>query len=322
MSPEAERVMPYEEEMHASLPEQELEVADTAEFPAEPEKREISEAGRREWFEGKVAKPLQAEAIPEAAFAAAGIVGRADYEADMARVNAFKNSPEYIKSQDYEARIIEFVLQKMFADGILGSSVEHVTKTGRFDDMNRGIDFYADLGKERWSVLLGIDATVSNDLRVLAKKVERNFNAATRGIMPSVKYYMNVDGEMKTEKFMPRVILGLDRETTLRMRDALMDDPESLWEDEAVKRLTAQMFSQLHESFLLSAHYPKSQERYAAALRQVDALCAEKGWVPEELVQEFKEDDLVSVRKLVSRFEKPATRGPRNYGGGNAQARA
>jgi len=266
--------------------------------------QERAEVANVERFEDEVIAPLKAQAISPEAFVGAGTVRRESLDENNTKIAEFKASKEYEQSNDYEARTLEFVLQKMFEDGVFGNIVKYVIKTSEYDDIVRGFDFIVDIGEDEERVPLGIDATVSKNPEVLARKIDRNVVATSRDkLLPAVKYYMDIDGKLKLEQVMPRVILGLDRQTTLRLRDAVLDDPESLEDDPAVKRLIGQMVGQLE--FLYSVARPGSttQKKYGRTLQRLEEMCIEKGLSLDELGQDLKGDDLANPHRLVSRVQ-------------------
>lgn len=298
--------MGFESETGAIRAEMEKDFAQRA--------KERAELAHIEQFEEEVIEPLKKQAISSEAFVGAGVMKRADVDTDNAHLAEYKASDDYEKSDDYEAKVVEFVLQKMFEDGIFGDTVKYAIKTTEYDDTVRGVDFYVDIGEGEERVLVGIDATVSKDPKVLARKIERNLSAANRGVLPAVKYYMDIDGNLIREKTMPRVILGLDRETTLRLRDALLENPVSLEDDVAVKRLIEQMIGQLDFLYNLSRHKPNAQKKYARALQRLDEMCIEKGLELDDLAQAFKDDVLANPQRLVSRVSASSSSGRRSDG--------
>lgn len=264
--------------------------------------QERAEVANVERFEDEVIMPFKAQAISPDAFVNAGTVREIVLAEDRKKIAEFKASEEYEQSNDYEARVLEFVLQKMFEDGVFGDTVKYVIKTSEYDDMVRGFDFYVDIGEGEERVLLGVDATVSKNPEVLARKIDRNVVATSRDrLLPAVKYYMDIDGKLKLEQVMPRVILGLDRQTTLRLRDAVLDDLESLDDDPAVKRLIGQMVGQLELLYSVAKPGSTTQKKYARTLQRLDEMCNEKGLALEELGQALKDDDLANPQRLAAR---------------------
>ena len=261
------------------------------------------ELARTERFEDEVVIPLKAQAISTEAFVGAGTVRRAMLDDDNAKIAEFRASEDFEKANDYEARTLEFVLQKMFENKVFGDTVKYAIKTSDYDDYVRGIDFIIDIGEGDERVLLGVDATVSIKPEVLARKVERNIIAASRNTLPAVKYYMDIDGNLQLEETMPRVILGVDRQTTLRLRNAVLENPGSLDDDETVKRLIAQMIGQLEFTYHVAKPGSKVQMKYARALQRLEEMCNEKGLELDELGQAFKDDGLVNPHRFVSRVQ-------------------
>jgi len=87
--------------------------------------------------------------------------------------------------------------------------------TNEYDDIINGIDIVVTFNRENSSSLkLGIDATTSQKLGEITKKLDRTANTLKEGNRSGVKYYELEGHEEEGEVSMPRVVTGTNAEST------------------------------------------------------------------------------------------------------------
>ena len=103
----------------------------------------------------------------------------------------------------------------------------YVTKTNAFDDEQHGTDLVVTFTRdgEEQPLRLAVDVTNAQQETIIEKKVDSILNGFKDGQLTSVKYFTDPVTESEDGLLMiPRVVLAMDRESTLREFKALFAD--------------------------------------------------------------------------------------------------
>lgn len=175
-----------------------------------------------------------------------------DINKDQARIKQKKNSPDWIKEKCEESIAIEYII----AEGIggydwLGPDTQ-ISLTHEYDDIENGVDlvasFYDEETKE--TIVMGIDATVSEDQGELKKKFNRLLDNCRHGILKKVKYHIpdNPD-EKKGKRRLPVVVFAANKQSVKKLITEFADKDENIVNNEMQLEVLEEFEAQL--SYLL-----------------------------------------------------------------------
>src|SRR3989304_2776910 len=172
-------------------------------------------AGARLAFE-RITKPYRQEALREKDFVD-DPYSASDVQKDGQVLIDLKKTARYQAARSEASQALEFiVIHGMSKPGIdwLGIDFESAVKTSEHDDWQNGIDLVVTFRDENdQEVHLGIDVTTKESESDLHEKISPLYKNAERQDLSRVKYFEDMDGR-KGEIKLPRVLLGLDAQTT------------------------------------------------------------------------------------------------------------
>lgn len=175
-------------------------------------------------------------------------------------VEQIKNSAEFRREKSSESVGLEYCfMEGIKVHGWFGDEVEGTMPTIEYDDVANGVDFvvYFYDDKEGKFLPLAVDATTSTDLRVFQKKFKKIQDSLNRNFLTTVKYAEDPDGE-KNKAFMPRIVLGANAETTLKIQKMLVrkETDKMTIEDKALEQEVRDLSLQMaHEQLAFFAYY-------------------------------------------------------------------
>jgi hypothetical protein len=258
-----------------------------------------------ERFNREIALAIRGAAVNQDSFVP-GHLSAKELADDRSSVQQVRNSPDYVAGQSSEATALEYGIIHLIREaGAFGDAVKEVRKASEFDDVRNGIDFYIIFEESDGTpVLLGGDATTSNNLDVVVKKLRRTNTMLDHGQMPKVKYFEGIDHDERAVNVpMPRVVIGFDKERTKEFQKKLLEEPQAVAEGVETGMLLEQMIRQLKYAIDRIRVTPPGEARqsmlavHERVRATLQAIKKEKG-LPQKLLEQAMRTDVLSNPQL------------------------
>lgn len=177
-------------------------------------------------FDREIVSPWRKARLREGAFANGKPYETADVEADLDYVRE-KEENQFDAQREGEGATQMYYgsMEGIAAYDWLGPDAE-VVPTSRYDDIRNGVDFAVVFTRENGEpIILGVDATTTEDAGTLDRKTERSRAEINHGQLATLKYFDapgKLDGQVaqRGEIHLPRVIIGANEENANQLAEA------------------------------------------------------------------------------------------------------
>ncbi|MBI4133317.1 hypothetical protein HY478_01755 [Candidatus Uhrbacteria bacterium] len=165
---------------------------------------------------------------------------------DEQEVVRIKRSPEYRAERSNESVSLEYVMMAGIKEyGWLGNEVQAVRKTSEFDDIKHGVDLVVTFEDPEGRLInLAVDTTTSQDQEVVRHKARKIVARVARKELTQVKYFEDFDRHQGMV-VMPKVVLGADAETTVRLQRMMVERKDAVAADPIQHEFLAMVEQQL-----------------------------------------------------------------------------
>jgi len=216
------------------------------------------ETSGNETFDREIVAPWRKARLREASFGGGRPYADEEVEADLAYVRE-KEEQQFDTAREGEAATQMYygTMEGIASYDWLGPDAE-VVPTTRYDDIRNGVDFAVVFPREDGEpIILGVDATTTEDTMSLDRKTERSRADIQHGKLATLKYFDTpgkLDGQLakRGEVQIPRVVIGANAENAKQLTAAFAiafekGGKRGLGEHHLQYALLTEIEGQLHE---------------------------------------------------------------------------
>lgn len=177
---------------------------------------------------------------------------------DLARVEAFKKTPEYREERGPEAIASEYVVNELFSRGQLGRDIRAIPAADPDDYFNH-VDTVLAFDEEGGGAqYLGVDITTQRDVTVHTRKLYQTLDGLRDNALNTVEYHHDpLHPETKGAITVPRVVIDINQDRVKELRTGLAERPGFKVPPEMHHEMVEEIILQLSQNaaYLLREHF-------------------------------------------------------------------